>query len=98
MVATRLAPAEIAGFVARGDELFATGDVASARLFYERAADAGDAQAALRLGESFDPAFLDQAHILGAKGDPARAISWYQRARELGSAEAEILLKSTEGK
>jgi len=91
-VAARLAPAEIAGLVARGDELFSTGDLASAQLFYERAADAGDAQAALRLGESFDPAFLDQAHIRGARGDPARAIFWYWRARELGSAEAEILL------
>jgi hypothetical protein len=96
--APRLAAAETAALVTRGEELFATGDVASARLFYERAANAGDAQAALRLGESFDPAFLDQAHILGAKGDPARAMSWYFRARELGSAEAEILLNNPKGK
>ncbi len=97
-VAARPAAAEVATLVARGDELFATGDVASARLFYERAADAGDAQAALRMGESFDPGFLDQAHVRGAKGDPATAIYWYRRARDLGSAEAEILLKSPEGK
>ncbi len=97
-VAARPAAAELAALVARGDEIFATGDVASARLFYERAADAGDAQAALRMGESFDPGFLDQAHVRGAKGDPATAISWYRRARDLGSAEAEILLKSPEGK
>ncbi len=97
-VAARPAAAELAALVARGDEIFATGDVASARLFYERAADAGDAQAALRMGESFDPGFLDQAHVRGAKGDPATAIYWYRRARDLGSAEAEILLKSPEGK
>jgi hypothetical protein len=96
--AVRPAAAELAALVARGDEFFVTGDVASARLFYERAADAGDAQAALRMGESFDPGFLDQARVRGAKGDPAKAISWYRRARELGSAEAEILLKSPEGK
>ena len=35
-----LSAAEIAGLLARGDWLFATGDVASARLLYERAADA----------------------------------------------------------
>ncbi len=97
-VAARPPAAEVAALVARGDALFATGDVASARLFYERAADAGDAQAALRMGESFDPGFLDQAQVRGAKGDPGTAISWYRRARELGSAEAEILLKSTDGK
>jgi len=42
--------AEIGGFLARGDWLFATGDIASARLLYERAADAGEARAAVRLG------------------------------------------------
>ena len=50
-----LSAAEIAGLLARGDWLFATGDVASARLLYERAADAGEARAAVRLGETFDP-------------------------------------------
>ena len=74
------------------------GDGSSARLFYERAADAGDAQAALRMGESFDPGFLDRANVRGAKGDAARAMFWYRRARELGSAEAEILLNSSESK
>jgi TPR repeat protein len=88
---------EVAGLVRRGDVLLGTGDVASARLFYERAADAGDALAALRLGESFDPDFLHQARIWGTQGDLRTAIIWYRRARELGSAEAEILLKSLEG-
>src|SRR6202035_3345627 len=52
-----LSAAEIAGLLARGDWLFATGDVASARLLYERAADAGEGRAAVRLGETFDPVF-----------------------------------------
>jgi len=92
-----LLDAEVAGLLERGDALFGTGDLASARLLYERAADADNALAALRLGESFDPDFLRQAHVWGAKGDPRTAIIWYRRARELGSAEAEILLKSLEG-
>jgi TPR repeat protein len=62
-------------------------------LFYERAADAGDALAALRLGESFDPDFLGHVHIRGVQCDRDMAIIWYRRARELGSIEAEILLK-----
>jgi len=37
----RLAVAEVAALVARGDAFFDIGDITSARLFYERAADAG---------------------------------------------------------
>jgi TPR repeat protein len=85
-------PAETAALLERGDRLFGTGDVASARLFYERAADAGDSQAALRLGETFDPAFLQRAQ-LRVPGDRGLAVFWYGRARELGADEAEILLK-----
>jgi hypothetical protein len=91
----RLPAAEIAALMARGDTLFALGDVSSARLFYERAADTGEGRAALRLGNTFDPAFLDFTH-LRVRGDSAMAASWYGRARELGAAEAEILLKHLE--
>jgi hypothetical protein len=85
---------EIATLLARGDALIAKGDLASARLFYERAAEAGDGQAALRLGESYDPAFLAQAHLSGVRGDALAAARWYRRARELGISEAETLLQT----
>lgn len=97
-LAHELRAAELAALLARGDVLFSKGDLLSARLFYERAADGGDGQAALRLGETFDPVFLDQAHLLGARGDWSMALSWYRRARDLGVAEAEILLKSLQAK
>jgi hypothetical protein len=89
-VRLRLPAAEIATLLERADRLFALGDIASARLFYERAADAGEGRAALRLGNTFDPVFLDFAH-LRVRGDAAMAQSWYSRARKLGEAEAEIL-------
>jgi hypothetical protein len=89
---------ETAPLLERGDRLFGMGDVTSARLFYERAADAGDGQAALRLGETFDPHFLDRAKLRSVQGDPAAAVFWYRRARELGVAEAEILLKGIQTK
>jgi TPR repeat protein len=66
-----------------------TGDISSARLLYERAVEAGDGRAALRMGATFDPAFLDQVNIRGAFGDQRQALSWYRRARDLGQAEAE---------
>ena len=89
---------EISALLARGDSLFGVGDVASARLFYERATNAGDAQAALKLGETYDPLFLARARLNGVRGDFAAATRWYRRARDLGSSEAEILLKSIENR
>jgi hypothetical protein len=81
----------------RGDAFFSAGDVTSARLFYQRGSDAGDGTAALRLGETFDAAFLERAGLSNVRSDPKKAVYWYRRARDLGSAEAEILLKSLQG-
>jgi TPR repeat protein len=85
-------------FLKRGDSLFGTGDLGSARLFYESAANAGSGQAALRLGESYDPHFLEKTHLRGARGDMAAAIFWYKRARDLGVSDATILLESIPSK
>jgi hypothetical protein len=90
-------PTDTAPLLERGDRLFGTGDVASARLFYERAADAGNGQAALRLGETYDPAFLQRAQLRVA-GDRGLATFWYGRARELGADEADILLKGMQSR
>ncbi len=84
---------QIQALLSRGDAFFSAGDVTSARLFYQRGADAGDHMAALRLGETFDAAFLERAHLGRVPGDLEKAISWYRRARDLGNTEAEILLE-----
>jgi hypothetical protein len=89
-----LSSAEIAVLVARGDAFLSAGDIASARLFYERAADAGSGDAALRLGATFDPNFLGRAGVRGNQGDPAQAESWYRRARDFGDAGAAERLKT----
>ena len=88
-----LSSGDVAVLLTRGDSLFGTGDLVSARLFYERAAGAGSGEAALRLGESYDPHFLEKTHLRG-HGDVAAAIFWYERAHELGVSEASILLSS----
>jgi len=87
-----LSNGDVTVLLARGDSLFGSGDLTSARLFYERAANAGNGQAALRLGETYDPHFLDQARLRGARGDAAAAVFWYERARDLGMSEAEVLV------
>jgi TPR repeat protein len=79
--------------VARGDDLMGVRDIVSARLFYRRAAEAGDGGAALRLGATFDPAFLDRVHIRGVSNNQQEAVSRYRRARDLGEAKAGCLLK-----
>jgi hypothetical protein len=89
-----VAAAESVEWRARGDALFVAGALAPARQFYELAADAGDGQAALQLGETYDPAFLAQAKITRERGDPAVAAHWYEKASKLGAASADILLKA----
>jgi TPR repeat protein len=53
-----------------------------------RAANAGNAQAALALGGTYDGMLLAELGVLGFAADPAQARVWYQRALELGSREA----------
>ena len=94
----RLSEAEIGALMRRGNAFRSAGDFTSARLYYERDAEAGDGNAALQLGDSFDPVVLGLAGIRGVTGDPARALFWYRRARELGMAEAEQRIESLEAR
>jgi TPR repeat protein len=84
--------------LARGDGYLQSGDITSARLFYEYAADAGEANGALRLAETFDPVFLERARLAGSSANMQQALFWYRRARYLGSSEAGILLEQLEAK
>lgn len=77
-----------------GDIKILEGDIASARLFYERAADAGDARAAFDLGDSFNPAFLARMGVRGMRGDIVAAAHWYRRAVSLGSPDAGKALRA----
>jgi hypothetical protein len=86
--------AEIRGLLEHGDSLLRNGDLASARLFYERAANAGDGRAALRLGASFDPAFLGRLGLGKLQADAVEARLWYGRALDLGAVEAKNQLNS----
>jgi hypothetical protein len=88
--------AEMAELVAHGDTLLRNADLASARLFYERAANAGDGRAALRLGATFDPEFLGRLGLGKLQANPAVARSWYSRARDLGAVDAKAQPNSIE--
>jgi TPR repeat protein len=89
----RSALAPGATLLARGETFLAAGDVTSARPYFERAAAMGNGGAALRLGKTFDPAFLHGSRFVWVRGDPAVAASWYRQARALGNRDARLLLE-----
>lgn len=97
MAGSSLSRAEMAALVARGDAFVGLRDITSARLFYLRAAEAGDGRAAMRMAVTFDPAFLDRANVSGF-GNPRQALSWYQRARDLGEAKATSQLQKSQAR
>ena len=80
---------ELATLMRRAKGLLAAGDIPSARLLLERAANAQDANAAFMLGQTYDPQMLGTQDTRKIKSDPATAWSWYQQAAQLGSAEAQ---------
>lgn len=79
---------EIATLIKRGKAFMTDGDVVTARLLLQRAAEAGSADAALALGASFDPLIIKQAGAIGVETDAAEARRWYQQAAALGSDAA----------
>jgi hypothetical protein len=92
-----LDPEEIKPLIDRGRQFFDAGDVAAARLLFNRAANAGDVTATVAMGTTYDPAVLGSRGVRGILADPQRARSWYEKAAELGSAEGQRLLKALDG-
>jgi hypothetical protein len=85
----RLDADELSTLMRRARGLLAAGDIPSARLLLERAADAQEADAALLLAQTYDPQTLGTRDARKIKSDPATARVWYQRAAQLGSAAAQ---------
>jgi hypothetical protein len=73
---------------AQGLVALAGGDITGARLYLERAAEAGDTRALMALGTSYDPATLARMGALGIKGDPAKAREYYAKALAAGMGAA----------
>jgi TPR repeat protein len=72
----------------QGEQFVAAGDLVTARMVFERAAEAGDAYAAMAMGATFDPGVLAKLGVVGMGADVQKARAWYQKAESLGSAEA----------
>jgi hypothetical protein len=85
----KIDPDTLAGMMSRAKSLMAIGDITSARLLLQRAAEAQNADAAFMLGQTYDPAVLGSQDIRSITPDPAIARNWYQKAAQLGSADAQ---------
>ncbi len=72
----------------QGEQFVASGDLVAARLVYRRAAESGNAAAALALGATFDPVVLAKIGVKGIGADIEKARSWYEKAKEFGSPDA----------
>ncbi len=79
----------LAGLMMRAKSLIGVGDIAAARLLLERAANAGDATAALLLAQAYDPVVLGTRDTRSVNADASAARDWYRKAATLGSAEAQ---------
>ena len=86
--ARRIDPDELTALLKRAKSLLAIGDIVSARLLLERAADAQEADAALMLAGTYDPQVLGTQDMRSITPDPAMARFWYQKAALLGSSDA----------
>ena len=103
----RLSDEEIAALVAGGRQLMVAGDIPNARLVLQLAVKADNATAALELGATYDPTFLQQLGGVASigvpmppppvaitdMGDVRMARLWYEKAKDLGSTEAAVRLE-----
>ena len=80
--------------MSRGDAMLALHDLSAARRYYELAAKAGSADAALALGRTYDPTSMVRSGAESLQPDATLAAEWYRKAADLGSSEAETALRS----
>jgi hypothetical protein len=79
--------------VTRGNAQLLEGDVSAARLFFQRAVDAGLPEGALAMASSYDQIELDRLGVRGLTGDRDTARKWYEQARKMGASEADERLE-----
>jgi len=84
----------VADLIALGHKMIDVGYFAGARAYFKRAAEAGSGDAAVLLGATFDPEFIDKVGAHGIKAEPQEAQHWYARAKKLGVQDIESKLRA----
>ena len=80
--------AKVEFLVERGNALLRGADAVSARHFFARAAETGNAAAAAAMAASYDPLYLERNAIRGVNADPEQAAAWYRVAIARGDQAA----------
>ena len=75
--------------VTKGDALLQSGDIVSARQFYLRASELGNAKGSFGVARSYDPKVFAQLNVVGLQPDAAQAADWYQKAAQAGVVAAQ---------
>jgi hypothetical protein len=84
--------ARIDELMAHGRKMVSVGYFPGARAYFQRAAEAGSADAALSVGKTYDPSFIEEIGAQGIKPDVKQARIWYERAKALGNKDADAQL------
>lgn len=78
----------------KGNSHLDAGELEPARGFFERAAEQGSGEAAMLVGMTFDPHFLEPLGLMDPGPDARRATMWYLRAIDLGNEEAKARVQT----
>jgi SH3 domain-containing protein len=78
--------------IKHGQKMVEVGYLAGARAYFKRAVEAGSGEAAVLLGATYDPAFIEKIGAQGIKPNLGEARAWYERAKQLGVADADAKL------
>jgi hypothetical protein len=86
--------ARIDELMAHGRKMVDVGYFPGARAYFQRAAEAGSAEAAFSVGLSYDPSFIAEIGAQGIHPDVKQARIWYERAKALGYKDADAKLNA----
>jgi hypothetical protein len=86
--------ARIAELIEHGRKMVDVGYFPGARAYFQRAAEAGSAEAAFSVGSTYDPSFIEEIGAQGIKPDIKQARIWYERAKALGHKDADAQIKA----
>ena len=83
---------EAEGLLQKGRMLLESGDLDAARPFLTKAEGMGSGEAALALGQSYDPATFTRLKVQGMLPNVDEARVWYEKAKARGVVEADAAL------
>jgi TPR repeat protein len=65
--------------IKHGQKMVEVGYLAGARAYFKRAVEAGSGEAAVLLGATYDPAFIEKIGAQGIKPNLSEARAWFER-------------------